>query len=413
MNHNHQSGMTLIGVLMLISILSISYAISEKKVSNAKVSNKIIRTNIVENSLREKISTICQSSSVILSSAFSSVVSDNIEVKNCLTDVNTCLSTQNAKIVLLGLEQSGKLTGTIDCPAFFGKVGEINSIGPDFNRCTATEEDQFSVSSSMEITCPSSQASCPIASSLDITCTVNKLKDGKIATTWSKTFPIGAFVCPGTEYGVVGLDSSGNFICERKVAIVGSDGPDGPPGDSLPGIKGPDGTFFHTLRVLGCFLNGTKIRTQYGNISIEDVNPFKHLIWDPIVEQYFPIDQIVKGLEYDEIIQITTESGFKVSVTQKHPMLTEEGMVMAKDITENDHLLTANGLESIDSIENLEFSLPPTVYNIQMSDLPLEKTTNTLVANEIMTGDLLIQHMLDQYNFDSFSENDFQLNRGF
>ena len=95
-----------------------------------------------------------------------------------------------------------------------------------------------------------------------------------------------------------------------------------------------------------CLAPGTMITTPTGKVAIEELQPGdKVLSYDEITKQFVE-DEVVKlhtnlmKSDSAEMYEFELEDGTAIQITGNHKMLTDQGWVEARDITEGDNILS-------------------------------------------------------------------------
>lgn len=121
-----------------------------------------------------------------------------------------------------------------------------------------------------------------------------------------------------------------------------------------------------------CFIEGTKISTINGKVTIESICEGDYVLaGDPDTGDvtYHKVLEIYRN-SADTLVHVTLENNEEIVTTLTHPFyVSGEGWIEAGNLKLNDHLLDANGnLIHIKDIwvENLEESI--TVYNFAVED---------------------------------------------
>jgi Tfp pilus assembly protein PilE len=145
---------------------------------------------------------------------------------------------------------------------------------------------------------------------------------------------------------------------------------------------------------LGCFKKGTNILTNSGYKKIESLTK-DDLVVNPKSGHLLKIKNTVSGPEKPKLYKFTTFSGVSVTVTSKHPMITERGIVTAAKIIPSDKLMLENNkADNIKEIKKVAIPKGEHVYNLEL-DVADEPLANRLVvADGIITGDLFVQQNL-------------------
>lgn len=147
-----------------------------------------------------------------------------------------------------------------------------------------------------------------------------------------------------------------------------------------------------TIRSNGCFAAGTRIA-----IENRKTMPVELLLKGMSVVdgqgEVRQVSKVVVGPEKEKIIAFRVASGEELRVSALHPMFTARGVVAAKDVRVADHLLAATGgYREVLSIERIAYS--GNVYNIVLDGPNSSDDAHQVVANGLVTGDLLLQQRL-------------------
>jgi len=143
-------------------------------------------------------------------------------------------------------------------------------------------------------------------------------------------------------------------------------------------------------RTSGCFVSGTRVALDQSRIDVVE-HVFKGVT--VLTEDgKRKVLRAVRGPENLPIVEIGTERGYRIRVTQRHPMLTPTGLTMAGQLKLGDKLIAAEdrGEVAITSLRKMPYD--GLVYNFS---LPGADDDDHLVAAEgLITGDLYLQQKL-------------------
>ncbi len=144
----------------------------------------------------------------------------------------------------------------------------------------------------------------------------------------------------------------------------------------------------------GCFSKETKIRMADGSDKFIYELDISDKVFNPKTGNSVGIKKLSVGPEFGEMFKIS--SGFNmVDVTREHPFLTSVGWKQAKDIKVGDELMLAFGdSQKVESVERHKPATPPDVFNLQLDAPESELDDHFVLANGVITGDLLIQQSL-------------------
>ena len=125
--------------------------------------------------------------------------------------------------------------------------------------------------------------------------------------------------------------------------------------DAEDGVISPGGIGYD----INCLPPGTKVLTSLGyRVPIENVDPGSELlIIDKSTGRSIRTQVIAKMARRDKkLIRIITESGYEIRVTEDHPILTDQGMIEAKEIREGMRV-ALYPFEGVDYEEPEEFTI--------------------------------------------------------
>ena len=140
----------------------------------------------------------------------------------------------------------------------------------------------------------------------------------------------------------------------------------------------------------GCFVKGTKISiSKTTAVEIEKLVP-ESPIW--LADgRLTKVKKVVAGPETKPVIAFETANGSKLEITSEHPLLTNKGLKLAKDVSIGEELKTAEGkFVAIVSISQRLYS--DLVYNIELEG-PSE-LDHLVLAEGLVAGDLHLQNKL-------------------
>ena len=146
------------------------------------------------------------------------------------------------------------------------------------------------------------------------------------------------------------------------------------------------------IRIHGCYTEGTQIQISDSNsIAIEDLQVGYSVLRSN--GTFAKITKIVKGPEKKPVIKLELENGQSVTLTEKHPIVTEAGLVLAKDVSIGTKLLSKDGKwYSLKSMTTHKYD--GLVYNVQLDGQ--KELDHLLLSNGIVTGDLYLQNRLNE-----------------
>ncbi len=143
-------------------------------------------------------------------------------------------------------------------------------------------------------------------------------------------------------------------------------------------------------RMHGCFIAGTEISLNADlEVSVEDLRAGDSVLLSSGKKS--KIVKVISGPEKHPVVKLQLVSGESLTVTQTHPMLTEMGVVQAKDLSIGSRLLTAKGhWVTLSSIATETYK--GQVYNFELAGS--HETDHLIYGNGIVTGDLYLQQKL-------------------
>ncbi len=120
-----------------------------------------------------------------------------------------------------------------------------------------------------------------------------------------------------------------------------------------------------------CFVAGTLVKTEDGNIPIEDIEPGDKVYaknTETGEEGYKEVVRLFVS-QKDTLVQIIIDDE-QIDTTSEHPFWVDgKGFVEAQKLSAGDQVLTADGeLKSIVSVEIEKLTTPVTVYNFEVKD---------------------------------------------
>jgi hypothetical protein len=197
----------------------------------------------------------------------------------------------------------------------------------------------------------------------------------------------------------IGFNTNYNILCDAKecCGMAAKDGVVLNPVEHIPCIerlnKG-NCEFLCNRTGGGCFKEGTRILTNLGYKNVEALTK-NDLIVNPKSGKLMKIKKVVFGPEKINLIKFVISSGVTLNVTTKHPMLTDRGIIKAKDVSKNDKLKIQDGsFEAINSIEEIKISTNSNVHNLELDVVGDKFEDHLVIADGVITGDLFVQQKL-------------------
>ncbi len=145
----------------------------------------------------------------------------------------------------------------------------------------------------------------------------------------------------------------------------------------------------------GCFPPGTKITLANNEkVLVENVQVGDHLLG--VAGQTLEVLKVVEGPEKIGLIKLTYGPE-KITVSQKHVVLTKAGLKRAVDVRQGDFVKKADGSwVVVDNQELLPVAVGQNVINFILSEITVSNVESHLLVSEgIYTGDLILQSEFD------------------
>ncbi len=141
----------------------------------------------------------------------------------------------------------------------------------------------------------------------------------------------------------------------------------------------------------GCFVKGTEIKTgETTSLDVELIRAGDEILLAN--GKYTRVTEVVKGPEEKPVLEFTLSNKKKVTVTETHPMLTQRGLLQAKEVSPGDQFKTQNQWIAVESVKAKKYK--DQVYNIVLFGDSFEQ--HLLISNDIVTGDLFLQRKLSE-----------------
>jgi Hom_end-associated Hint len=110
------------------------------------------------------------------------------------------------------------------------------------------------------------------------------------------------------------------------------------------------------------------------------------------------VTSVSRGRESKKMVRLGDDKGRQVMLTVKHPVVTNEGVVLsAQQVKVGDQLLTRNGTTTVKSVEHVPYE--GQVYNLELGTseelAKLSSKDRTLIANGFLVGDSQMQAELE------------------
>ena len=147
-------------------------------------------------------------------------------------------------------------------------------------------------------------------------------------------------------------------------------------------------------RLTGCFVPETLI--TMGNGSQKKIDEIKsgEEVLNPITGKGQKVKSILESNESEPIIEISA-GGKTLKVTQKHPMYTGKDFIKASDVKVGTILmLSKNESVVVTAVKQLPVDPNQRVLNITLESDSESKEEHVVIADGLVTGDLLVQKQL-------------------
>lgn len=160
-----------------------------------------------------------------------------------------------------------------------------------------------------------------------------------------------------------------------------------------PTVPGPNWQQVSTITlIVGCLAKGTLIQTADGKtMPIENFQAEGEKVITGTGSVLTVMGNTI-GMEKNPMVEITTEYGYTLMLSQKHPVMTRtKGIVLAKDLVSGDSVLTKDGPQQLTSVKQKMYE--DKVYNLMLgtTDEMVTAENTTFFANGILVGDLRMQ----------------------
>lgn len=142
----------------------------------------------------------------------------------------------------------------------------------------------------------------------------------------------------------------------------------------------------------GCFDELTKIRMADGSDRLITALRKGEFVWNPVTNKPSKITKLTIGPESKPLLHVTIGDS-TVRVTDSHPFMTRRGWVVARDLRQGDEAL-ASGKKFM-PVGKIELGAAGrTVVNLALEGPANQYDLHYVLADGVVTGDLVIQNML-------------------
>lgn len=171
------------------------------------------------------------------------------------------------------------------------------------------------------------------------------------------------------------------------------------PSDYVPGS-----TFFNTLTiapmevVYGCLAAGTKVRMFDGTEkNIEEIK-----VQEKIISNQkgigLTVENTIIGTEDKPMMRIFDDKGHSLLLTDGHPVITDSGVLLAKQLKVGDNVITEDGIGKLTEI--LTEFYDGQIWNLHVGvpedGIELTDQNRTHFANGILVGDGVMQRIYEK-----------------
>jgi hypothetical protein len=143
----------------------------------------------------------------------------------------------------------------------------------------------------------------------------------------------------------------------------------------------------------GCFDETTLIRMSDGSDRLITELRMGEFVYNPVTKMPARITKLTIGPELKPLINVSV-GGRVVKVTDTHPFMTRRGWIQAKNLKTSDQVLSGNKIYL--PVTALELGASGrTVANLALEGPASLPDLHYVLANGVVTGDLVIQNMLE------------------
>ena len=143
----------------------------------------------------------------------------------------------------------------------------------------------------------------------------------------------------------------------------------------------------------GCFDETTLIRMSDGSDRLITELRMGEFVYNPVTKMPARITKLTIGPELKPLINVSV-GGRVVKVTDTHPFMTRRGWIQAKNLKKTDQVLSGNKIYL--PVTALELGASGrTVANLALEGPASQAELHYVLANGVVTGDLVIQNMLE------------------
>jgi len=140
---------------------------------------------------------------------------------------------------------------------------------------------------------------------------------------------------------------------------------------------------------LGCIAEGSRVTMADGSERRIEAFDSRERVLSDAAKRVLTVDNISRGIEIDPMVRIKTARGLELLLTKGHPVVTADGVRVAKRLKIGDSVVTLEGSDTLISVTREKFD--GTVWNLDLGTaedhLVRTNTNTTFFANGILVGD--------------------------
>ena len=146
----------------------------------------------------------------------------------------------------------------------------------------------------------------------------------------------------------------------------------------------------------GCFAEGTKIKLADGSLKRAEEIVKGDMVFNPIAKKAVRVKHVIDSPEHAPLMKLAI-GNVTLRVTQTHPMLTQAGLKRANELTLDDQVQGEDGqFHRLVTIEELPIEAGQYVINFELEAGSDAQEEHMLIADGIVTGDMVLQLKLNQ-----------------
>jgi hypothetical protein len=146
---------------------------------------------------------------------------------------------------------------------------------------------------------------------------------------------------------------------------------------------------------IGCLVRGSRVMIGPQEFkAIEELNPDDRL-WNPRLQRFFTIQRLIRGQE-EKALHTLYVSGRSLVMTYDHPVLTDRGYRMARDLIPSDRLWVDERWMPLTGIR-IQEARPTEVWNLIVQDAQ-SWDEHVFFVEGVAVGDLWMQERMRSLN---------------